>query len=237
MGIKFDFDYIISGLDDLYASDSLNKSQLLQFMQDEVYDVPMIYWDVTDRGDLQYVHSMETDASYVHVYNEKFKNLDVMHPKKIQHQMTRNVICELDLVDQSSYENSFYYKNFLKQIDAYNIISLHLSYQKHIFGLINFLNNNLNPADMKMLECLSRYISLHEINRMNNIKVLSPIRDFHLTRREHEVFNLLKQDYSYHDISERLHISLNTIKTHTSSIYSKLNIKSRINLKNFHNSN
>ncbi|MHA3079973.1 response regulator transcription factor [Acinetobacter sp. ANC 3791] len=72
---------------------------------------------------------------------------------------------------------------------------------------------------------------------MNNIKVLSPIRDFHLTRREHEVFNLLKQDYSYYDISERLHISLNTIKTHTSSIYSKLNIKSRMDLKNFHDSN
>lgn len=54
---------------------------------------------------------------------------------------------------------------------------------------------------------------------LKNIKTLSPA--------ERSVFNLYAQQYSAKEISENLFLSINTIKTHTKHIYSKLNITSK----------
>jgi hypothetical protein len=44
---------------------------------------------------------------------------------------------------------------------------------------------------------------------------------YDLTDREAEIWFLLRQKYSYQDISDLLRISLNTVKTHVKNIYSK----------------
>lgn len=52
-----------------------------------------------------------------------------------------------------------------------------------------------------------------------------------LTKRECEICNLMRLDYSNDEIADKLHISKNTVKRHRESIYRKLNI-SRINQLN-----
>ncbi len=54
---------------------------------------------------------------------------------------------------------------------------------------------------------------------LKNIKTLSP--------SERSVFNLYAQQYNAKEIAESLCLSINTIKTHTKHIYSKLNITSK----------
>lgn len=49
-----------------------------------------------------------------------------------------------------------------------------------------------------------------------------------LSTRETEVLELLSQGLSNQEIADRLYVSLNTAKTHISSIYSKLNVKRRM---------
>ena len=44
---------------------------------------------------------------------------------------------------------------------------------------------------------------------------------YQFTDREMEIWSLLRQDYSYQEIAARLHISLNTVKTHVKNIYAK----------------
>jgi ATP/maltotriose-dependent transcriptional regulator MalT len=44
---------------------------------------------------------------------------------------------------------------------------------------------------------------------------------YQLTDREIEIWSLLRQEYSDQDIAEKLHISLNTVKTHVKNIYAK----------------
>ncbi|MGA9381995.1 MAG: helix-turn-helix transcriptional regulator [Phormidium sp.] len=44
---------------------------------------------------------------------------------------------------------------------------------------------------------------------------------YQLTDREIEIWSLLRQEYSYQEIAEKLHISLNTVKTHVKNIYAK----------------
>jgi DNA-binding CsgD family transcriptional regulator/MFS family permease len=52
----------------------------------------------------------------------------------------------------------------------------------------------------------------------------------HLTAREQAVFELLAYGRTSDNIAERLHISLNTVRTHTQNIYAKLNVHSRNDL-------
>lgn len=46
-------------------------------------------------------------------------------------------------------------------------------------------------------------------------------KKYQLTDREMEIWSLLRQDSSYQEIAETLHISLNTVKTHVKNIYAK----------------
>ncbi len=48
-----------------------------------------------------------------------------------------------------------------------------------------------------------------------------------LSKRELEVLELLSQGLSNQEVADKLFVSLNTAKTHISSIYSKLNVKRR----------
>jgi len=56
-----------------------------------------------------------------------------------------------------------------------------------------------------------------------------PTLAFHeaLTGRELEILRLIDVGLSNREIAEALYISLNTVKTHTKSLYSKLNVHSR----------
>ena len=49
-----------------------------------------------------------------------------------------------------------------------------------------------------------------------------------LADRELEVLHLIAVGLSNREIAEKLFISLNTVKTHTKNIYSKLDVNSRI---------
>lgn len=51
-----------------------------------------------------------------------------------------------------------------------------------------------------------------------------------LSQREKEIFEVLLKGLSYKEIADQHFISVNTVKTHTKSIYSKLGIKNRIEL-------
>jgi len=57
----------------------------------------------------------------------------------------------------------------------------------------------------------------------------TPAFTFHevLTERELEILRLIDAGLSNREIAEALYISLNTVKTHTKSLYSKLNVRSR----------
>lgn len=48
-----------------------------------------------------------------------------------------------------------------------------------------------------------------------------------LSKREIEVLEMLARGYSNQQIADKLFVSLNTVKTHISSIYQKLNAKRR----------
>ena len=55
----------------------------------------------------------------------------------------------------------------------------------------------------------------------------NPQNAFNLSPREHEVLVLIAQGLSYQEIADQLFVSLSTIKTHASNIFSKLDVQRR----------
>ncbi len=55
-------------------------------------------------------------------------------------------------------------------------------------------------------------------------------KNYSITKREKEVALLLIEGKAYKQISEQLYISIPTVKTHTSTIYKKCNVKNRTEL-------
>ena len=55
----------------------------------------------------------------------------------------------------------------------------------------------------------------------NNLKQLS------ISKREHEVLILMAQGLSNQEVADKLFVSLNTVKTHSSRLFEKLNVQRR----------
>jgi len=67
-----------------------------------------------------------------------------------------------------------------------------------------------------------------KIATSENIRVdYRPENEFNLSPREHEVLVLIAEGLSYQEIADQLFVSLSTVKTHSSNIFSKLNVQRR----------
>jgi hypothetical protein len=82
---------------------------------------------------------------------------------------------------------------------------------------------NLGAADANLPVSENQYILIFLENRCQILQedLQFEQQKYQLTDREIEIWSLLRQEYSYQDIAEKLHISLNTVKTHVKNIYAK----------------
>lgn len=53
------------------------------------------------------------------------------------------------------------------------------------------------------------------------------LRDYGLSKRETEILGLIEKGYTNQKIADTLFVSLSTVKSHTSNIYTKLSVKNR----------
>jgi NarL family two-component system response regulator LiaR len=54
------------------------------------------------------------------------------------------------------------------------------------------------------------------------------LKELGITRREHEILGLIAQGLSNREIGERLFVSENTVKTHSSRLFDKLGVNRRV---------
>ena len=54
------------------------------------------------------------------------------------------------------------------------------------------------------------------------------LRDVGLTQREHEILGLIAQGFSNREIGEKLFLSENTVKTHSSRLFEKMQVNRRV---------
>ncbi len=95
-----------------------------------------------------------------------------------------------------------YYTEFLIAISALGLLALGFSLKSYVVTRSSILKDDFTPDKQKL-------------------KLLQ------ISVREYEVLQKIAEGYSNLQIAEALFVSENTIKTHVSNIYSKLNVKRR----------
>jgi DNA-binding CsgD family transcriptional regulator len=80
-----------------------------------------------------------------------------------------------------------------------------------------------------MFTGLGVWIGLSLIKKKKAIENIDPdiIRSLGLTKREYEVLQLMARGFSNQEIADQLFISLPTVKTHSSNLYTKLDVQRR----------
>ncbi len=99
----------------------------------------------------------------------------------------------------------------------------------------NNKQNNLRQQKLR-LELQNYLLRLNEMqNKLENKSDdcgkktnLNQLNDFNLSKQEMKVIKLIAEGYKNAEIAEKLFVSQNTIKTHIKNIYSKLDVKNRV---------
>jgi len=121
--------------------------------------------------------------------------------------------------DQSAFYNS-YIKKWRKQHNDY-----FSSFKNQVpSGATDFSITFFVLFIIALLSIIGYFIWINILRRNNRIQELSI--------QERKVFDLLRKGATNQEISDQCNIGLSTVKSHVSSIYSKLNIKSRKDILN-----
>lgn len=127
-----------------------------------------------------------------------------------------------------------YYNYFMKKYGFYNNVGIFLVSGHKIVGLVDFIsekNEKQTIDELMSLEILSRYLAQRlEENKQGNTKELNLPIQINLTEREKEVLGVVMQGYSNMEIANELFISVDTVKKHLHSLYSKFNVNNRTSL-------
>jgi len=148
----------------------------------------------------------------------------VYHKLKYVADTCSNSLVSLYALYQTDFEKDFitdqiYYKNFLKRWRGHDSAYLDV-FRKRIP-----VTNNLSLIYLLPLCLISLIIGI--ILGSKVIRSKSKNLVFDLTVQERKIFGLLLEGKSNKEISDTLNIGLSTVKTHITSIYSKLGISSR----------
>lgn len=82
-----------------------------------------------------------------------------------------------------------------------------------------------SPVSPRIARRLLQSVRLHRAEQPG--KTPQEAVDSDLTHKEHEVLSMLALGYSYQEVADRMAVSVNTVRFHIKSIYSKLYVSSR----------
>lgn len=81
-----------------------------------------------------------------------------------------------------------------------------------------------------------KFVKKKEVTIIKEVMVQAPaeftvnesnLKHFNISKREHEVLILMAQGLSNQEVADKLFVSLNTVKTHSSKLFEKLNVQRR----------
>ncbi|MDC7124806.1 MAG: ATP-binding protein [Spirochaetales bacterium] len=93
-------------------------------------------------------------------------------------------------------------------------------------GAVDYITKPFSPEALKIK--IATWLSLFSTSKDKKLIFINKLSDeYGLTSRENQIALMVAQGMSRKIISEKLFISLNTVKSHLASIYSKCNVKNK----------
>ncbi|MFO7951468.1 MAG: LuxR C-terminal-related transcriptional regulator, partial [Bacillota bacterium] len=154
-------------------------------------------------------------------------------PKKVLRYASRTY--EEVIIETRPAEGIFAGDDYIRDREGISIICLPLKYKDIFAGLI-YLESKINHCfDYEIvgyIKRLSFYLVARQVlerepEKSGKVFTNDTVND-QLTDREAEVLYYMAEAMSNKKIGEKLHISSSTVKTHTKSIYGKLEVSSRV---------
>ena len=153
------------------------------------------------------------------------------------------VIRDSDLFSEEEMADSIYYSSLLINENVKYVLTISLAHDKMRVGVLTLFRSrdrsDFSDREIYIAEQLMDHVAcyaykIYDLERYNkdvhhtSLVKLASVYD--LTARENEVLKLLLKGYSTRHICEELHVAEATAKKHLSSIYNKMNIKSKSEL-------
>lgn len=178
-----------------------------------------IFWYADDDGNITDPEIYLLNNTVLYDYVNNYQEHEIFHLKKHLHLFyEKKVIRMVDLMTIDQYEKSPYYRYFMKRHGFFDVMSLALSHENRLIGIIGIARKmdqyNFTKVDCKRLEYLSDIIASVLAHQFEGDVDYST-----LTKREVDVVKLLKEGKTNHSIAEELQISINTVKKHLQHIY------------------
>lgn len=155
---------------------------------------------------------------------------------------------ETDFMKEDFRVKTDYYKKYYKPKGFHYCVQLILSHEDIFLGVVSLYNpykyGDYTDRDLFILEILKSHLALslyksYYINILSKNKIRLSLKSqniqnlsnkYNLTRRESEVLKFIIENYTNAEISNKLFISINTLKKHLANIYSKMEISNRTQL-------
>jgi DNA-binding CsgD family transcriptional regulator len=147
-----------------------------------------------------------------------------------------------DYVNEAIRLDSAYYNKWYAPQNVYYSMGSMVSHEGTLYGSVNLWRSkacgDFTDEDMSIMEIINRHLSLYFANRFpkgisrnpqnNYTSTLAGI--YRLTPREAEIANLIYEGRSIREISAALFITEDTVKKHTTHLYAKMKVDSRMRL-------
>ena len=160
--------------------------------------------------------------------------------RKIRKEQSYFIGFDTDVKDK--YTDVFYSEDYIKSLKPEDIIfgcGIILIKNSRIIGMFNLFRNeksgDFNEKELYVLNLLKNHIAnmLHNVMRLDraSITVNKSLNNFAktygLTSRESEILSLINKGLSNQEISDKVVISVSTVKKHIYNIYNKTGVSSR----------
>jgi DNA-binding CsgD family transcriptional regulator len=146
---------------------------------------------------------------------------------------------DTDLMPHSALRKLEYFNDFIKPQRINHLLVIYLMMNNKILGHIGINRHGNTPEfsikDLFKGRLLSKILSLkltHDQLKCFLIESPVPSNNWKLTVKEIEVVQYIRQGLTNKEISEKLYMSLPTVATHVSHIFTKLDVNNRVKLVN-----
>lgn len=147
-----------------------------------------------------------------------------------------------DFISDAARENSVFYKDWLKPMDILYGCCINVAYEDIDYGSVTFGRNendgDFSEEEMNILAIIARHLdqAFHHLYPAGIPYTIDSDRPtdlqniLHLTNREVEICEMLREGLSTADIARALCVSPNTVSRHLANIYKKTSVNNRIAL-------
>ena len=180
------------------------------------------------------------EKKYLDLYYDEYQYIDTMF--WFFSQSRTEVYRESDFVSTAMQEASAFYSGWLAPQDIHYSMGSMVVYNGVLYGSVNLWRSksqgDFTDEEVQIMTVINRHLSLrfgmwfpkgfHRRGTGSHLEALA--RLYHLTPREIEIAELIYEGLSIREIAEQLFVTENTVKKHSTHIFKKMKIDSRVRL-------